>query len=73
MGPEPTPQLVTPKQTLRQGMSGDVVVHLQRLLRINSDAIFGPATRAAFVAFQRRNSLLPDGVVGRMTWAALAR
>lgn len=28
-------------------------------------------TRRAVIAFQSRNQLLPDGVVGRQTWAAL--
>lgn len=73
LSPAPVPQLVAPKPILRQGSRGDIVSHLQSLLSITADGIFGPATRAAVMAFQRRNNLLPDGVVGRMTWAALAR
>lgn len=58
---------------VRQGSIGPHVRQLQLWLSITADGIFGPATRAAVIAFQRRNNLLPDGVVGRMTWAALAR
>jgi peptidoglycan hydrolase-like protein with peptidoglycan-binding domain len=47
------------------------VRELQSALGIKADGLFGPATRAAVVARQRRAQLLPDGVVGPMTWAAL--
>jgi peptidoglycan hydrolase-like protein with peptidoglycan-binding domain len=36
------------------------------------DSIFGDKTRAAVLAFQGDNGLETDGIVGRMTWAALA-
>ena len=35
------------------------------------DGVFGPYTRGAVLAFQAANGLGTDGVVGRMTWAAL--
>lgn len=56
---------------LRQGDRGDHVRHLQQRLGIAVDGAFGPATRAAVVKLQRQNQLLPDGIVGPMTWAAL--
>lgn len=56
---------------IRQGATGPDVVRLQTALGIRADGIFGPKTRAAVIAFQRRRELLPDGVVSRMTWAAL--
>ena len=58
--------------TLRRGDMGDDVRVLQTALKLSpADGAFGPATFVAVVAFQRRNNLRPDGVVGRMTWAAL--
>jgi hypothetical protein len=75
LAPPPPPPQGMP--VLRQGASGDAVRDLQRLLRshqsdtILADGQFGPKTHAAVVAYQRRRLLLPDGIVGRMTWAAL--
>lgn len=60
------------RPTLRRGSQGQSVRELQEKLRIAADGMFGPKTFSAVVAFQRRNQLLPDGIVGRMTWAALA-
>ena len=65
------------KPVLRRGSQGAAVRELQRLLARRAplaiDGAFGPATHAAVVAFQRVNQLLPDGIVGQLTWAALAR
>lgn len=65
-----TPPLPT-RPELRQGASGQSVAILQGALNIRPDGIFGPKTRAAVIAFQKSRDLLPDGVVSRMTWAAL--
>jgi peptidoglycan L-alanyl-D-glutamate endopeptidase CwlK len=35
------------------------------------DGHFGPATEAGVMGFQRSNGLLPDGIVGPLTWKAL--
>lgn len=60
------------KPTLRRGSTGDDVRLLQDTLNLTHvDGQFGPGTWAAVVDFQSRNNLLPDGVVGRMTWLAL--
>lgn len=68
--PEPP---ASSRPNLSQGSKGAVVSELQTLLRgLTVDGHFGPATRAAVVRFQHINELLPDGIVGRMTWAALA-
>ena len=58
--------------TLRQGSRGEAVKALQYRLRLPIVGTFGPATTAAVTAFQRSRGLIADGVVGRVTWAALA-
>lgn len=57
--------------TLRRGSKGPAVGVLQRKLGIAADDQFGAGTHAAVVAYQRRNGLKPDGVVGPNTWIAL--
>lgn len=59
------------RPTLRRGSTGPDVRSLQLLLGVTVDGSFGPETFAAVVAFQRRNELRPDGIVGPMTWATL--
>ena len=56
---------------LKEGMRGHSVKSLQRLLRLNADGVFGPATERALKRFQRRHKLTADGVAGPATWAAL--
>ena len=62
---------------LRRGSRGDDVARLQRLLTLlgefdgRIDGIFGPATEAAVRAFQWRNDLIDDGVVGARTSARI--
>lgn len=65
------PPVAQPRPVLRQGSSGPHVRALQSRLGVTLDGAFGPKTRAAVVAFQKSRQLLPDGVVGAMTWAAL--
>ena len=63
---------------LREGDSGAAVSELQQLLNakginIAVDGIFGSATRAAVVQFQKQSGLAVDGIVGFKTWQALRR
>lgn len=65
-------------ETLKKGSQGEEVKKLQELLAMsNCDGIFGPATEAAVTQFQYThtdvsgNKLIPDGIVGAKTWAAL--
>jgi hypothetical protein len=65
-----------PEPVLSLGDRGPEVVALQRRLNelgagLSIDGVFGPATRAAVVAFQAQSGLRADGVVGPRTKAAL--
>ena len=64
--------------SLRMGNVGDDVVTLQRLLNSNGakpklyeDGEFGKNTHKMVVAFQKREGLVADGIVGTYTWEAL--
>ena len=68
-----------PPNALRQGSTGENVRHLQYMLSILAtfiseippvtvDGIYGPATRAAVLAAQRRFRLPETGVVDAQTW-----
>lgn len=62
------------RPTVRRGETGPPVAELQGKLGIEpSDGVFGPHTEAAVRGFQRSHpGLIPDGIVGPKTWAALA-
>lgn len=75
--PSGTTPPTSPCPTLRIGSQGASVVQLQQLLRNAGfdpgpiDGIFGQRTQSAVIAFQRSRNLVPDGIVGVMTWTAL--
>lgn len=56
---------------LEVGDTGSLVQRAQSRLRISSDGIFGPKTRASVVNIQQENLLLVDGQIGRQTGCAL--
>lgn len=58
--------------TIRVRDRGSDVAELQAKLGLIADGRFGPATTEAVEEFQAAHRLLPDGVVGRDTWRALA-
>jgi peptidoglycan DL-endopeptidase CwlO len=58
-------------ELLKVGSRGPGVTRVQRALRIAADGIFGPQTRRAVRAFQKRHGLLVDGIVGPQTRKAL--
>jgi predicted chitinase len=67
---------VYPGSPLRQGSKGAAVQTVQQRLSdlgysLGVDGNFGPGTAKAVVAFQQKNNLGNDGVVGPNTWAAL--
>jgi hypothetical protein len=62
------------RRILRVGSSGDDVKELQTLLDMPKQyrvGTFGPRTQIAVVEFQTRNGLVPDGIVGPLTFAKL--
>ena len=72
----------SPPSTLQIGNSGDKVRQLQYMLSVLSshipsipplsvDGVYGPATRAAVLAAQRRFRLPETGTVGAQTWEAI--
>lgn len=70
--PPASPQDTTlERPLLKRGSVGEHVKFLQKRLNIKDDGMFGPATEATVIAFQKSHELLPDGRVGKMTWAAL--
>ncbi len=62
---------------LRQGAKGGEVKEVQRRLKqwgyYNGavDGVFGAGTKKAVIAFQKKNGLTADGVVGKATYKAL--
>ena len=74
-----TPQIESIQEAgiLKQGSSGSEVREVQRRLKSwgyysgSVDGVFGKATRTAVIAFQKKNGLTADGVVGKSTYKAL--
>jgi len=73
-----------PGTAIRVGERSESVRQIQRCLnrvaarhpsiqRLTEDGIFGPRTLDAVTTFQRIFGLVPDGVIGPLTWAALTR
>lgn len=61
----------SPLPVLKMGDTGEDVKTLQAALKIVADGDFGPATKEAVVAFQKKEKLYPDGIVGKNTWIKL--
>ena len=71
--PDSTPSFAA-RRTLRLEspyMKGDDVRELQGAIGAIVDGSFGPHTKALTVAFQREHMLVPDGIAGAKTWAAV--
>jgi len=71
--PSPATTRYTPYKgiVLEQGSTGPAVVALQTGLKVTTDGDFGPITRAALVAFQKRQNLVANGIVTRVVWNRL--
>ena len=70
-------ELAQEAAVLRQGSTGGEVKEVQRRLKQWGyytgavDGIFGAGTKKAVIAFQKKNGLTADGIVGKATFAAL--
>ena len=70
---------ILPLETLKKGDRGELVRYLQTQLIAagydvggkGADGAFGSDTLSAVRAFQSDKGLIPDGVVGKLTWAAI--
>jgi putative chitinase len=56
---------------LKKGSNGEDVKTLQKFLGLNADGNFGPGTEEAVKAWQTKNNLTPDGIVGDGTWGKM--
>jgi N-acetylmuramidase-like protein/putative peptidoglycan binding protein len=65
------PRVDSPLPVLRMGDKGDDVKRLQTALGVTADGDFGPGTKKAVIALQKKNGLYPDGIVGKNTWKLL--
>ena len=63
--PTRTLMLTTPR------MHGPDVDHVQQIVHVHRDSIFGPLTRDAVIDWQQAHGLKPDGIVGPLTHAAM--
>lgn len=57
---------------LSEGDEGIAVKKIQRYLGVGDDGIFGPKTKDAVIAFQKKNGLMADGLVGSATLDKMA-
>jgi hypothetical protein len=60
-----------PRPTLRRGDTGPLVIVVQTKLGVETAGTFGSKTEAAVRVFQGGLGIVPDGIVGPTTWAAL--
>ena len=70
------PQLGVNAEALKRGSRGDLVRQLQTRLRSwgyysgTVDGVYGAKTESAVRAFQKRNGLTADGIVGQKTFTS---
>lgn len=70
---KPTASATKPalRGNLKRGSRGANVRFLQEKLGLTADGAFGPNTERAVRAFQTKNNLKSDGIVGPATWGKL--
>jgi len=57
-----------PGKVIKKGSKGKDVERIQRAVKVTADGIFGVKTEAAVKAYQKRQGLTVDGLVGPQTW-----
>lgn len=50
-----------------------VIRRIQRRAGVPADGLFGPKTKSAVIAYQKKHRLTADGVVGPVTWAKMTK
>jgi len=75
-GNAPAPSIIpttdaSGRPTLRRDATGDLVKEIQTKIGVSVSGVFDAMTEAAVRQFQRNHRLVPDGIVGPRTWAAL--
>lgn len=68
--------LVVPLPTLKRGSKGTKVKKLQKCLNhfganLKIDGVFGNITRGAFISWESKNNLKPDGIYGKKSYAVM--
>lgn len=56
---------------ISKGYTGVAVRMLQIVLKVEADGIFGEKTEKALRAFQKKNSLVQDGICGKNSWTSV--
>lgn len=69
--PDQSPMATEKRPTLRRGMNNKYVTALQTRLNLPVNGEYDGTTEAAVRQFQRDSNLVPDGIVGPVTWRAL--
>jgi peptidoglycan hydrolase-like protein with peptidoglycan-binding domain len=59
------------RPTLRRGDTGNLVRQIQNKVRTAETGTFDAITEAEVRQYQRDHNLVPDGIIGPRTWAAL--
>jgi peptidoglycan hydrolase-like protein with peptidoglycan-binding domain len=64
-------EIKQPGRLLKRGSRGGDVAMVQEMLGVDADGTFGANTTKMVIDFQVANGLVPDGIVGPLTFSAL--
>jgi lysozyme len=61
-----------PGHPVKKGSTNTIAIKLiQVKVGVTSDGVFGDKTLAAVKKFQKEHKLVPDGIIGKLTWRAM--
>jgi len=60
-------------QTIKFGSSGEYVKIAQRKLGLSVNGKFTKDMEEKVIEYQRKHGLVPDGIIGKMTWTELMK